>query len=180
MATASRGRVGKKPGTRRGVGAKRLPRGRQPSPQEAALADVARVLKALDAPSAIIGGIAVITWGHARLTADIDCAIAAPTSKVRAILNAFERGGFEARDDDPIGFAEANSVLLLRHRATSIQVDVSLAQFEFEQIALSSAVSRTAVPTREERDRERSNGNSRRRHLAPRTQLSRQDSRHGR
>ncbi len=142
MAAAAKRRVPKKPKTRRRKSSERLPQSRGTGPQETALADVARVLKRLDAPSAVIGGVAVIAWGHARLTADIDCAIAAPTSQVASILRTFERGGFEARDKDPIGFAEENLVLLLRHRATLVEVDVSLAQLEFELRALSSAVVR--------------------------------------
>ena len=149
MAKAPRKRV---PGKQRPTGrarAKALSRGVQAGlPQERALADVTHVLEGLEHPFAIIGGIAVIAWGFARLTADIDCTVAAPSSESRAILKEFERGGFEARSPDPVAFAEANLVLLLRHRATGVEIDVSLAQLEFEGAALRSAVQRNFGKTR--------------------------------
>lgn len=112
------------------------------SPQERALADVTAVLGALDAPSAVIGGIAVIAWGFARFTGDIDCAIAASREEARALMTAFERQGFSARTDDAVAFAEENLVLLLRHVETQVDVDVSLAQLAFEGAALARAVER--------------------------------------
>ncbi|WP_309891374.1 nucleotidyl transferase AbiEii/AbiGii toxin family protein [Archangium sp.] len=122
-------------------------------PQERALVDVADVLDKLDRPSAVIGGIAVIAWGYARFTADIDCAVGASSGESQDLLTQFERGGFEPRTDDAVAFAEQNLVLLLRHRKTGVEVDVSLAQLEFEGAALRAAVlkrfgsARIRVPT---------------------------------
>ncbi|HEY1088287.1 MAG TPA: hypothetical protein VGE37_11350, partial [Archangium sp.] len=111
-------------------------------PRDKALAALVKVLAGLDRPAAVIGGIAVIAWGFARLTADIDCAIAASTSDLKQLLARFKRGGFEARSADAIAFAEQNLVLLLRHRTTEIDIDVSLAHLDFEVEALSAAVRR--------------------------------------
>lgn len=104
------------------------------------VADVARVLERLEHPSAIIGGIAVIAWGHGRATTDVDCAIAAPISSAAELLKIFDRAGFEPRYEGALAFAEQNFLMPLRHRKTGVSVDVSLAQLRFEYEALSHAV----------------------------------------
>jgi hypothetical protein len=134
MATASGKGARRKPGTSRRTGTKLVRRSAGAgNKQERALIDVTDVLEKLERPSAIIGGIAVIAWGFSRLTADIDCAIAAA---------GFESGGFEPRTKDAVAFAEQNLVLLMRHKETGVEVDASLAQLEFEGAALRAAVSR--------------------------------------
>lgn len=140
MAKTSGKRPPRKPAAARRTGSKAVPRGRAPGRQERALADVARVLEGLEQPSAVIGGIAVIAWGYARLTADIDCAIAAPLEDLTQVFDAFLAAGFEAREGDALAFAQESLVLLLRHEATGVEIDVSLAQLGFELAALRAAV----------------------------------------
>lgn len=141
MAKAPRKQVPRQPRATRAARSRGVPRGGQArGAQERALADVADVLEHLGRPAAIIGGIAVIAWGYARLTADIDCAIAAASTDSGEILTSFEQAGFAARNDDPVAFAKENLVLLLRHVETGVEVDVSLAQLEFEGVALRAAV----------------------------------------
>ncbi len=142
MAKAPGKRSPKKPRTGSRAGAKAVPRGRAKGRQQRALADVARVLAKLDRPSAIIGGIAVISWGYARFTADIDCAICAPIEALTTLHETFEAAGFEAREADAVAFARESLVLLLRHTATGVAVDVSLALLAFELEALKAAVPR--------------------------------------
>jgi Nucleotidyl transferase AbiEii toxin, Type IV TA system len=142
MAKTPRKRVPKESRTPRRASAKSLPRAEAQGRQERALADVAGVLKAIEAPAAVIGGIAVIAWGHPRFTADIDCAVAAPIASLNELLGAFEQAGVVPREPDAISFARENLVLLLRHRETGIAVDVSLAQLDFEQQALSHSINR--------------------------------------
>jgi hypothetical protein len=143
MAKAPGKRPPKKPGTRSGARPKAVPRSRSKGRQQRALADVARVLEGLEQPSAIIGGIAVIAWGYARFTADIDCAIAAPIDELSEVYDAFESGGFEPREEGALAFARESLVLLLRHKDTGVEVDVSLAQLSFELAALKAAVLRS-------------------------------------
>lgn len=140
MAKAPGKRPPGKPAAGRRAGSKAVPRGRTPGRQEGALADVARVLKGLQQPSAVIGGIAVIAYGHARLTADIDCAVAAPLEELTQVFDAFVAAGFEPREEDALAFAQESLVLLLRHRDTGVAIDVSLAQLGFELAALKAAV----------------------------------------
>lgn len=141
MAKAPGKRPPRKPTARRRARPKALRSGKT-SRQERALADVARVLGSLGQPSAVIGGIAVIAWGYARLTTDIDCAIAAPIEEVSQIADTFLGHGFEERETDAVDFAKESFVLLLRHSETGIDIDVSLAQLGFELEALEAAVPR--------------------------------------
>ena len=140
MAKASGKRPPRKPAAARRTGSKAVPRGPAQGRQERALADVARVLEGLEHPSAVIGSIAVIAWGYARLTADIDCAIAAPLEDLTQVFDAFLAAGFEAREGDALAFAQESLVLLLRHEATGVDIDVSLAQLGFELAALKAAL----------------------------------------
>ena len=109
---------------------------------EQALTDLTAFFEAVGAPAAIIGGIAVIAWGFGRSTLDVDAAIAVPPSRARALLKKIAAAGFLARIPDAGAFAEKNLVLLLRHRKSGIDVDLSLAQLDFEHEALTHAQSR--------------------------------------
>ena len=142
MAVARRKSKPKKPRARGGPGARPVPRAVPTSRQQRALADVTRVLERLDYPAAIIGGIAVIAWGRARATEDVDVAISAPLEDLTEIFQAFLAAGFESRNADALGFARESLVLLLRHKATGIPLDLSLAQLLFERAALQAAVAR--------------------------------------
>lgn len=93
-----------------------------------ALRSVASVLERIDREHAVIGGVAVIAWGFARTTADIDCAIAAPLEEVSLIASAFLRAGFKTRIEDAIDFAQANHVLLLTEPDSGVDLDVSFSQ----------------------------------------------------
>jgi predicted nucleotidyltransferase len=56
-----------------------------------------------------------------------------------AVLTAFERYELIPRVDDARAFAEVNQVLLLRHKSSAVDVDVSLAWLPFELEAIHSA-----------------------------------------
>lgn len=109
---------------------------------ERSLAGIGEVLAGLESPSAVIGGIAVIAWGFARTTADIDCAIATPLSEAASVAEAFASRGFEPRITDAVAFALENHVLLLKDERTGIEVDVSFSLAGFEHDALRRAVTR--------------------------------------
>lgn len=132
----------KEPRARRGSGARAVPAAVPGGRQERALADVAKVLRGLDAPAAVIGGIAVITWGRARSTGDVDVAVYAPVEAVDEVSRVFADAGFVAREPDAVAFARESFVLLLEHAATGIPIDVSLAQLDFERRALEASEER--------------------------------------
>jgi predicted nucleotidyltransferase len=104
-----------------------------------AVAALERALRRVGSPHMLIGGVAVVAHGVRRLTDDVDATIWADGLDVRALVSHLEREGIELRIDDGLAFAERTQVLLLRHRASGIDVDLSLAWLPFEKDALDRA-----------------------------------------
>ena len=100
-----------------------------------ALRDAFRECKA---PAAVIGGVAIIARGIARHTADIDATVLASVGN-RQLLACFAAHGFVARIPKPLAFARQNQILLLRHRSTGVDLDLSLAWLPFEREAIAHA-----------------------------------------
>lgn len=109
---------------------------------ERAIADLGRFLGELEEPSAVIGGVALIIWGRARNTSDIDAAVSTTPDHAETLIERAARFGIEPRVADAAAFAEQSMVLLLRHSATGIPIDLSFAQLAFERSALAAAVER--------------------------------------
>ncbi len=107
-----------------------------------ALAALAATLDALDTPSLIIGGIAVIALGVPRATVDIDATLSASAVNLDRLLEIGRRFGLSPRIDDALAFARAQQVVLLRHDASGIPIDISLASLPFEEEAIRSGVNR--------------------------------------
>lgn len=112
------------------------------TPFELALGAVGRFLETLAEPSAVIGGVAVIAWGRARNTTDIDAAVSATPETAQALIKRARSFDLEPRIPSAAAFAQESMVLLLQHTPTSIPVDLSFAQLEFERRALEAAVVR--------------------------------------
>jgi predicted nucleotidyltransferase len=108
-------------------------------PFEAAIAALAAALREAGAPFMLIGGIAVIARGVARVTTDVDATIRAAGLNVEELAHILERHGIVGRIPDLIAFAQAQQVLLLRHEATGTPIEVSLAWLPFEEEALARA-----------------------------------------
>jgi hypothetical protein len=80
-----------------------------------------------------IGGLAVLRWGEPRLTRDVDLTIVTGFGgETPVVLAALER--FASRVEDPVAFAGANRVLLLR-ASNGIPIDVALGGLPFEERA---------------------------------------------
>lgn len=88
----------------------------------------------------IIGGIAGIASGVRRLTTDIDAAVRGDAITTKALLRLLGRHGIAPRIQDAASFAEQNLVLLMRHEATGVDLDISLAWSAFEHAALARPV----------------------------------------
>ena len=101
-----------------------------------ALAALRDALDDLGAPCMIIGGVAVIALGVARLTVDIDATVAAAETDADRLAGALGRQGIHPRIDDAIAFARARHVFLGVHEASGTPVDVSLAWLPFEGDAI--------------------------------------------
>jgi Nucleotidyltransferase of unknown function (DUF6036) len=103
-----------------------------------ALDTLARALHESGAPWMVIGGIAIIAHGVRRFTTDIDAAVRGDAVRPETLLAILKRHGIVPRIEDALSFAEANLVLLLRHEATGVDLDVSFAWSAFEHEALAA------------------------------------------
>jgi hypothetical protein len=107
-------------------------------------AEVQRFLAERRWRSCIIGGLAVIRWGEPRFTQDVDVSLftgfGAEAEFARALLERFD-----ARISDPVDFAVANRVMLLRG-AGGIPIDIALSGFPFEEDVIDRATDFEYVP----------------------------------
>jgi predicted nucleotidyltransferase len=104
-----------------------------------ALRAVAIALSELPVPGMLIGGMAVIARGVARLTRDVDATVAAGDLDTRALADELAKHGLVPRIEDAVDFANTRQVLLLRHEASEVDIDVSLAWLPFELEAIAAA-----------------------------------------
>ena len=104
-----------------------------------ALAALSSALAALDRPAMLIGGLAVIARGVPRLTIDIDAVVHAEGLDVDRLWAVLRDSGLEARVADAAQIARERLVLLLRHRASGVTVDLSLGWVQFERDAMARA-----------------------------------------
>ncbi len=101
-----------------------------------ALRDLMAVIRT-DHPGMVIGGMAVIALGYPRATTDIDVAILVRSlGEIDPLFARLQAAGLAPRINDAVGFARANHVLLMRHSASHIDVDISLATLQFEEEAV--------------------------------------------
>lgn len=89
---------------------------------------------------ALIGGVAISLLAQPRVTQDIDAVVWLDLQNGRAFLDSGAPFGFVSRISNPIQFAQRSRVLLLRHRETSIGVDISCGVLPFEQEMIERAV----------------------------------------
>ena len=104
-----------------------------------ALAALAAVLRSLEAPSMVIGGVAVIAHGVPRLTVDIDATVWSEDVELERLLAALARHGIEPRILDALEFARRRQVLLLEHQPSGTPLEITLASLPFEREALARA-----------------------------------------
>ncbi len=100
-----------------------------------ALRDIMEVIER-DYKGMIIGGMAVIALGYPRVTIDIDSTILVSFDDLGKLVELLHSHGIEPRIENAENFARLNHVLLMRHRASGIDVDISLAMLPFEEDAI--------------------------------------------
>ena len=91
----------------------------------------------------VIGGVAVSVLGAPRLTADVDVVLLLPLNRLPELLGQARELGLLPRIADAEHFARRNRVLLLRHEATGVAVDISLGMLPFEEEAVDRGVVQT-------------------------------------
>jgi hypothetical protein len=104
----------------------------------------------------IIGGVAASLLGTPRYTVDLDAVLLLDFEDIPTLLLEAAKVGIQPRIPDPIGFAHKSRVLLLRHNASGIDIDLSLGilPFEVEMVERSTLVGvgtlKLRIPTPED------------------------------
>ena len=99
----------------------------------APLAALQRLSARFNERGVIIGGIAASLLGKPRLTYDIDALFLIPISEINDLLIVAHEEGIQTRIENADEFARKHRVLLLRHKDTSINIDISLGVLPFEE-----------------------------------------------
>lgn len=103
---------------------------------ENVLEDLLRWFKSSAGEFLIIGGIAVSLLTRPRTTQDIDVLSLLDESQWDSFLKKGAQFGFEARITDALIFAQKNRVLLLRHKKSGVNIDISFGYLPFEEESL--------------------------------------------
>jgi len=125
-------------------------------PLLSALKDLTAWLDSSRIPGMVIGGIAASLLGRPRATRDIDVVVWIAPDRWKSFLKAGRDHGFFPRLRKVLDFAKENRVLLLRHRPSGIDIDISLGALPFEEEAIRRAVKkrikgvRVSLPTPED------------------------------
>lgn len=104
-----------------------------------ALRAVSETLAELGCPAMVIGGVAVIAHGVSRHTVDIDATVLAEQVSLEQLVEVGRKHQLIPRTAGAVEFARERQVLLLRHTASEIPIDVTLAWLPFEEEALESS-----------------------------------------
>jgi Nucleotidyl transferase of unknown function (DUF2204) len=100
---------------------------------------VSVALTSLPIPGMVIGGIGVIARGVPRATRDVDITLEGGKLPLETLVGLLDKHEITPRIDDAVGFARDNHVLLLRHVASGVDIDVSIASLPFELAAISNS-----------------------------------------
>ncbi|NUM52668.1 MAG: nucleotidyl transferase AbiEii/AbiGii toxin family protein [Candidatus Hydrogenedentes bacterium] len=84
-----------------------------------------------DWKSCVIGGVALVRWGEPRETVDVDLTLLTGFGDETKFVEELLRH-FDARVPDPLQFALANRVVLLRTKS-GVGLDVALGALPFEE-----------------------------------------------
>jgi predicted nucleotidyltransferase len=97
-----------------------------------ALKSISLLLNEKDIEGMIIGGLAVSLMGRPRYTNDIDLVILDLDTRLPEFISRLKTLGIEPRIDDIEEFALKSRVLLMRHKESGIDIDISMGVLPFE------------------------------------------------
>jgi hypothetical protein len=104
-----------------------------------ALRTLCRLLKESKTKGMIIGGVAASLLGRPRMTADIDATVLLDEASLGHFLDQALAHGLIPRIANPAAFARRSAMVLLKHEASGIPVDVAQSRLPFEQEAIARA-----------------------------------------
>jgi Nucleotidyl transferase of unknown function (DUF2204) len=110
------------------------------APLLTALKDLVAWLQDAAVSGTIIGGVAASLLGRPRVTRDIDALVLLDESEWETFLAAGKRFGFVPRLSDVVTFAHQARVLLVRHAASGIDIDIAFGALPFEEEAVRRTV----------------------------------------
>lgn len=87
----------------------------------------------------IIGGVASSLLGQPRLTADIDATVVMDDGDVDQFLLLASAEGLSPRIARSAEFMRRSAMLLLKHTATGVPIDINQGRLPFEQLAAARA-----------------------------------------
>jgi predicted nucleotidyltransferase len=105
-----------------------------------ALRDLVRWLQTKHVPGVIIGGVAASILGRPRMTRDIDVLVSLEEEYWDKFLTDGAKFGFVPRLTDCLNFAKKSRVLLIRHKPSGIDVDITFGALAFERETIARAV----------------------------------------
>jgi len=106
---------------------------------EQLLESIAQGLERLGIPYMIIGGQAVLLYGEARLTRDIDITLGTDPGRLREVLDWVQGNGWRVLVETPAEFVGRTMVLPCLDPATGIRIDLIFSFSFYEQQALKRA-----------------------------------------
>lgn len=103
-------------------------------------------IRTIAAPKALIGGLALSAWNHARYTRDADVLVAIPPEQVSGLVTALLKAGFRTRHDPPLRIIDGQGIVQFTFQPADalmpFQFDVLLATTPFQRESLARAVPR--------------------------------------
>jgi len=128
----------------------------QDSPLLSALSSISSLLGDPDVRGVLIGGVAASLIGRPRFTNDIDLLVLDLDDRIPPFIEKLKSFGIEPRISDAEAFARRSRVLLARHAASGINVDISMGILPFENEAIQRRITASVagielyVPTPED------------------------------
>jgi hypothetical protein len=101
---------------------------------------VIRLINSFEKQGIIIGGVAASLLGKPRLTADVDAVMTLSLDDLPILLQTAEKFELYPRINQVETFARKHHVLLLRHQASGINVDISIGMLPFEHEAVERSI----------------------------------------
>ena len=99
-----------------------------------------QALAKVDAPKAVIGGLAMTAWKHARYTRDADVLVAIEAGRVDELVTALSVAGFHARHSPPLRVIDGQGIVQF-----TFQPADALMPFQFEVLLVTGEFQRAAV-----------------------------------
>lgn len=102
--------------------------------------DFVRWIKREKIPGVIIGGVAASILGRPRVTRDVDSLVIIDETHLKEFVQSGKHFSFIPRSDNIFAFARKTRVLLMKHKPTGIDIDISLGALPFEHESIKRVV----------------------------------------